>query len=309
MEAFHQSLQKALETLHQHHENEKQELYSRITELEQYADVSIIKSLSDELHVLKMENTTLKRRIRSDDTRSYLSEKTFDQQSVRTSPTDQQSVLTFDQQSVRTLPVDQQSVLTFDQYGLPVDQQSVRTLPVDQQSVRTLPVDDKTAGKRKQRGRPVIVKQKKNNESEEQLRQDAEKAEREEQLRQDAERAERAEREELAEQLRQEAEREEQAEQLRQEAEREEQLRQEAEKAERAEREEQLRQEAEKAEREEQAEQLRQEAKMAEKAEPAVSYKTVKIKGVQYYTHDQNIYDADYNIVGRIEQGRARFNK
>ena len=225
MEAFHQSLQKALETLHQHHENEKQELYSRITELEQYADVSIIKSLSDELHVLKMENTTLKRRIRSDDTRSYLSEKTFDQQSVRTSPTDQQSVQAFDQQSVRTLPV---------------DQQSVRTLPVDQQSVRTLPADDKTAGKRKQRGRPVIVKQKKNNESEEQLRQ--------------------------------EAEREEQAEQLRQEA--------------------------EKAEREEQAE-----------SEPAVSYKTVKIKGVQYYTHDQKIYDMDYNIVGRIEQGRARFNK
>ena len=272
MDTFQESFRQALEILVQHWEQEKNDLLARISDLEQYADVSIIKSLSDELHVLKMENTTLKRRLKNDDTRSYLSESIRTEPSVRTA-----------EQSVRTAEPSVRSV----EPSVRTAEPSVRT----EQSVKSV----ETSNARKQRGRPVVVKPKKNTDEQAREKEQLEAAERQAREQEQLEAAEKQAREQ------------EQLEAAEKQAREQEQL----EAAERQAREQELLEAAEKQAREqEQLEAAERQAREQEQLEAERSgYKAVKIKGVQYYTFQEQIYDTDYKIVGRIEQGRARFNK
>ena len=283
-------------------EQEKRDLTEKIADLERYADVSIIKSLSDENRLLKMENETLKRRLLGKTTLKEPEEPSVlraaqpvpvqDIESVRSvrrkDPSLRSEDLSQRQQdnaSVRSLlPQDDASVRSQRQ----VDDVSVRSeLTQDNLSVRSVLLqDDLSLPERQQddisaRSEPPERQESENQaDDEETLRSSRSIPVQDEASVRSSKKTKvrKATKKETAESI--------------------------AFPTELAIREERVDQE--RPTREERVDPVEP---LPTIAEPPKTFKGVKIKDVQYYTCENVIYNTEKEVVGRIENKRAIFNK
>jgi hypothetical protein len=262
-------------------EQEKEQLIEKIADLERYADVSIIKSLSDETRILKMENDTLKRRLLG---KTPLKEhgrntkEAKEEYSIRT-------MLEHDsrnQDGVESVRSSRQTEAESVRSSRQTEAESVRSSrQTEAESVRSSRQNDEETVTAAEPSRPVIHKRTKVRKTA--TRNKAESLEREED-----------------EAVQQATEEDGAAESVTQPS------------AEQVVEPEQVAEAEPVAVVEPEAE-----AEEAEEAEePAESINTflskckaVKIKGVQYYTFENIIYDERRKSVGRIENKRAIFNK